>query len=503
MLYLATMRPGIDFWDTGEMQTVPWILGIAHPTGFPAFVLGGFAFAHLVPTGTVAWRLTLFSAVAMATAAWALFAAAREVRLAPLTALFAPWTFAATPLAWTRGTRTEVHALAIATSAVALWIGLRFLRTRDLRLLPWGALALSVSLGVHPVAIFLVPLMLAWAAIGIFTRQRVTLESQTPAVKTASLVIATIGAALVGPLLYCYMPLRSAWLTHVEADPTLALGIPPGRPYWDYGHTATLSGFHAELTGSAFSVDGGLSGIFSPAAYAKIPAVFFADLNSALGHHAVLIVLAVGALALAARIGKLATAALLVFGFLAVPFATSYTSESDVPRYFLAAYWIATLLLATGLEALISLAARGVWIVAPRMQRWVRYARIALPATALLLIAFANIQANWPQMQLQHHDTTARDFINRVRSVTPSNAIIVSFWTYATPLAYAAYVDRDMQQRIVETAWPADDVSYFPAWFHKRPIVLVSIDGRVPPSVTSVKVLDGGYPQLLLVTRLQ
>ncbi len=61
------MRRSVDYWDTGEMQTVPWILGIAHPTGFPAFVLGGFLFSHLVPIGSVAFRMSLFSGIAMFT----------------------------------------------------------------------------------------------------------------------------------------------------------------------------------------------------------------------------------------------------------------------------------------------------------------------------------------------------------------------------------------------------------------------------------------------------
>ena len=34
-----TMLPGVDFWDTGELQTVGPLMGTAHPTGFPTYVL--------------------------------------------------------------------------------------------------------------------------------------------------------------------------------------------------------------------------------------------------------------------------------------------------------------------------------------------------------------------------------------------------------------------------------------------------------------------------------
>ena len=67
--YVATLVPGVDFWDTGELQTVPYILGIAHPTGFPLYVLCGWLWSHLVVVGTVAYRMNLLSAFAVAISA--------------------------------------------------------------------------------------------------------------------------------------------------------------------------------------------------------------------------------------------------------------------------------------------------------------------------------------------------------------------------------------------------------------------------------------------------
>ncbi|MGH7709276.1 MAG: protein O-mannosyl-transferase family, partial [Vulcanimicrobiaceae bacterium] len=74
VLYVASLSPAVAFWDTGEMQTVPWILGIAHPTGFPLFTLLGWAFSHVVAIDTVAWRISLLCALATAAAAWAGYA---------------------------------------------------------------------------------------------------------------------------------------------------------------------------------------------------------------------------------------------------------------------------------------------------------------------------------------------------------------------------------------------------------------------------------------------
>ena len=43
--------PGIAFGDWGEMQSVSHVLGVAHPTGYPTYIILGW-FAQLVPIGS-------------------------------------------------------------------------------------------------------------------------------------------------------------------------------------------------------------------------------------------------------------------------------------------------------------------------------------------------------------------------------------------------------------------------------------------------------------------
>ena len=62
--------PGVGFWDTGEFQTVLPLLGTAHPTGYPTYVLVGFiGNILLTPIGEPAFRITVLSLLAVATAA--------------------------------------------------------------------------------------------------------------------------------------------------------------------------------------------------------------------------------------------------------------------------------------------------------------------------------------------------------------------------------------------------------------------------------------------------
>ena len=66
-LYLLTLGTHVGRADTFEFQVVAPQLGIAHPTGYPLFVLIGKIFS-LLPLGSMAFRVNLASAI-FATAA--------------------------------------------------------------------------------------------------------------------------------------------------------------------------------------------------------------------------------------------------------------------------------------------------------------------------------------------------------------------------------------------------------------------------------------------------
>src|SRR5689334_5423448 len=57
-VYLLTLSPGLSFnsIDGNELTTVPYILGLAHSTGYPLFTWLGKAFTYL-PIGDVAYRM--------------------------------------------------------------------------------------------------------------------------------------------------------------------------------------------------------------------------------------------------------------------------------------------------------------------------------------------------------------------------------------------------------------------------------------------------------------
>lgn len=73
IVYILTLAPTVGPIDSGELILAATLPGIAHPPGFPIYVLIGHVFSRL-PFGNVAQRLNLMSAVFAALSALSLFA---------------------------------------------------------------------------------------------------------------------------------------------------------------------------------------------------------------------------------------------------------------------------------------------------------------------------------------------------------------------------------------------------------------------------------------------
>lgn len=61
LVYLFTLAPGVYGFDSAELASGVYSLGIVHPPGFPLYILVGKVFTFL-PFGSVAFRLNLMSA---------------------------------------------------------------------------------------------------------------------------------------------------------------------------------------------------------------------------------------------------------------------------------------------------------------------------------------------------------------------------------------------------------------------------------------------------------
>src|SRR5919198_2157084 len=78
ILYIATLAPTTQFWDTSEYLAAAYTLGIPHPPGNPLFVLIAHVFGMLPLMAGYAARINLFAAVTSAISAGCWFLVAER-----------------------------------------------------------------------------------------------------------------------------------------------------------------------------------------------------------------------------------------------------------------------------------------------------------------------------------------------------------------------------------------------------------------------------------------
>jgi hypothetical protein len=109
-VYFLTMPTTVGRADTFEFQVVAPQLGIAHPTGYPLYLLLGKLFT-LIPVGSVAWRLNVGTAVFALSAATLLYLTGRKLLGQPLPALLGAVALGLTPTFWSQAIEAEVYSL--------------------------------------------------------------------------------------------------------------------------------------------------------------------------------------------------------------------------------------------------------------------------------------------------------------------------------------------------------------------------------------------------------
>ncbi|MBI5597849.1 MAG: DUF2723 domain-containing protein, partial [Elusimicrobia bacterium] len=128
LVYLASLYPGLSSYrDAGDMAASAWTLGVAHPPGYPLYVLLGRLWCSLLPLGSAAYRLNVLSALAGAAACGLGAAAAArmaEARRRPWlpAAAGAACVLAAAPAFWHLSLLSEMYSLNACFGAALLWL---------------------------------------------------------------------------------------------------------------------------------------------------------------------------------------------------------------------------------------------------------------------------------------------------------------------------------------------------------------------------------------------
>jgi len=225
LLYVVTLAPTTQFWDTSEYIATGHILGIPHPPGNPLFVVVARAWDVLLsPLGlSTAVEINLFSATmgAMAHGLWFMvvhrilghFSENRWVRIV---GAFAAVAVSATAFTvWNQSNVNEkVYTVSLFTIVLLTWLAFRWREHlgegKDDNILVLMAFILALSVGNHLMAFLAAP---ALAVFVLWLHPRSLLNWR--------LYAAGVVAVLLGLSIHLYLPLRAALDPVInEADPT-------------------------------------------------------------------------------------------------------------------------------------------------------------------------------------------------------------------------------------------------------------------------------------------
>jgi hypothetical protein len=120
-LYSRTLAPTVGQHDTFEFQVLSYQLGIAHPTGYPLYVVLGKLFT-LIPLGNVAYRVNLSSAVFASLSVLVLYYVIERSTGDRLAAALGGLTFAFSYAFWSQAVEAEVYALNALFVSVVIYL---------------------------------------------------------------------------------------------------------------------------------------------------------------------------------------------------------------------------------------------------------------------------------------------------------------------------------------------------------------------------------------------
>jgi transmembrane protein TMEM260 (protein O-mannosyltransferase) len=445
LLYTLTLAPTVTLVDSGELIVAAWGLGVAHPPGFPLWVMLAHL-ASMLPVGNVAARINFSSAFfgALACAIVTLvvaellitdsFVAAprRQNKAAQQSRkiedstdrffIFAPavgagllMTFSRT--LWSYATITEVYTLNTLLIVIVFFLVVRWRRivetrrgssaavtTHD-RWIYAAAFVFGLALGVHHVTVGLtLPAIAAVVyrteGLKFFTSRRLLYAA-----------LISVGALV---LVYSYLPwAASSW------------------PVMNWGDPRSLQEIWWHITGRQYRV------FFSFSAATMGPQ-FVEFCRMALREFGfpwlpVTPFLAFAGFANAHKRDRTAFWFLLLIVLADLAYSLSYEIAEDKDAYYLPAFISIAMAAGFGIRWLIQLAGL------KRLRVW---KPSLAAATAIVLTSATAFAGNWPFNDRRHY-FIADDYVENVFStIAPNGLLFTQDWQVVSPVFYAQEIEQ-------------------------------------------------------------
>lgn len=175
IIYAVTAAPGVTFTDAGELAGVAISLGVAHPTGYPLFVILGHLWSLLPISSSPIFEMNLFSVFSVAAANFFFFLLFQKIILnylqsskvsnlltSNVISLAITLIFAFSQVIWEQATAIEVYSLHLLMLSLVLNAIFNALIYPDKRkkYLLLTALLLGLSFGNHMTTVLVIPAIL-------------------------------------------------------------------------------------------------------------------------------------------------------------------------------------------------------------------------------------------------------------------------------------------------------------------------------------------------------
>lgn len=424
LLYLRTLAPTILPYDAPDLLDVPMlqmqvcVLGMAHPTGYPSYLMFSHLFTYL-PFGNCAYRANLASAAYAALAVLGVFAAGYLLSRRVAAAAAAALAFGVGATLWSQAVIAEVYTLNALFIAIILLVLLLWRERRRDRYLLLCAFLAGLSLTDHLTSGLLLPASLLFVA---FVDRR--------KLANVKLMLGSAGLFLAGLMPYLYLPVRSAM------DPPFMANNPTNFQRFWY----VVSG--GNLTGTLFA--------FEPAELPARLAFYWGQLLDNL-HWGLPVAALVGFAAL--LLWDRPVAGLLGFLFFGWVF---YSIENDIPDievYLIPTYLVLALAAAVGFGLLLTEAED----ISSRFSRVSERVVLGTLSIALVLLPLSNVADAYARND-RSGDYRGQQVIEDVaENAAPNSAVL----HHRSELWYMVLVEKRRRDlTLVDPFWHNRDVDY-------------------------------------------
>jgi hypothetical protein len=444
LLYIVTLAPTTQFWDTSEYIAAAYVLGIPHPPGNPLFVILAHTWGLIPWAAAYAARINLFAAVTSAVAAgcWFLIGERWLRPIVPATwprrlaALAGAIVSATAFTVWNQSVVNEkVYTVSLCSIALVLWLIVRWgdqtnPDRRDHHLLVIVYI-LALTATNHLMGLLVGPAVLIYV---LYTDPKALLN---PRFLVASVVVGAVGVSV-----WAFLYIRAHFYPAInEGEPTTWAALKAVLNREQYGKPSVLE---RQATTAAQigmwvqyftwqwghdwdpAVRRGLGVIFGALGLLGAWRHWKADRRSAM--------------AMTALVGTLT---LLLIFYLNFKYGYSgYSDKPQLPRevrerdyFFIASYAMWGLWVAMGLATLME------WASEALAEREPDPARRWLFSTPVLLVALVPLVGNRLTAS-RAGETLARDFaVDMLQSVEPYGVLVTAGDNDTFPLWYAQEVE--------------------------------------------------------------